>query len=119
MKTLLKGSLVASAALPFLAFAQGSETNAFDILGTIMNFVNALIPFAVGLALLFFMYGVIRFILAKDADAKKDARNNVIQGVIGLFAIVSVWGLVGLIQSTFGIGAGGTVGANEIPGVQF
>ncbi|MCA9351377.1 hypothetical protein KC929_01185 [Patescibacteria group bacterium] len=114
MKNILKASVVAGAALPFLALGQSTFGS---ILGTIANLINAIIPVLIALALAYFIYGVFKFIMASDADKKKDARSIVIQGVIGLFVIVSVWGLVGVIQATFGIGTGGTLDGSQLPSV--
>ena len=114
MKNLVKGAAVAGSVLPFLALAQ---TTAGSILGVIGGFINALIPILIAAALAYFIYGVIKFIMASDADKKKDARGIVINGIIGLFVIVSVWGLVGVIQSTFGVGTGATLDSSQIPGV--
>jgi len=116
MKNLLKGSAIVGSVLPFLAFAQ---TDATSILFTIATFIANLIPVLITAALAYFIYGVVRFVIAGDADKKAEARQIVIQGIIGLFVIVSVWGLVGVIQNTFQIGTGGVITGDQLPGVQF
>lgn len=99
---------------PFLAFAQ---TTFGTILGTIGGFINALIPILIAAGLAFFIYGVVRYVIAKDGDDKKKATGIIINGIIGLFVILSIWGLVGVIQSTFGIGTGATLNQAQMPGV--
>lgn len=103
------GLLAATAAVPSMAAAQ---TTFGTILGTIGGLINTIIPILIAGALAYFIYGVIKFITASDGDAKGDARKVVIQGVIGLFIIMSVWGLVGVIQATFGVGSGGNAATN-------
>lgn len=115
MKHLLKVGTLAAATMPFLAFAQ---TTFNTILGTIGSLINTLIPILIAAALAYFIYGVIKFVIAKDADDKGAARTIVIQGIIGLFVILSVFGLIGVIQSSFGIGTGGTLDSSQMPGVQ-
>lgn len=115
MKHLFKAGTLAAATMPFLAFAQ---TTFGTILATIGNLINTLIPILIAAALAYFIYGVIKFVIAKDADEKGGARTIVIQGIIGLFVILSVFGLIGVIQSSFGIGTGGTLDSSQIPGVQ-
>ena len=99
----------------FNAFAQ---TTFSTILGTIGGLINQIIPILIAGALAYFIYGVIKFVISSDADDKEAARKVVVQGVIGLFVIVSVWGLVGVVQSTFGVGTGSSLNSSQIPGVQ-
>ncbi len=101
---LLKGSAVAGAAMPMLAFAQA---DASSVLGVIGNLINQAIPILISAAVLWFIIGIIRFVIAGDADKKADARRTVIQGLIGLFIIVSMWGIVFFIGNTFGVGSVG------------
>ena len=61
----------------------------------------------------------IKYVVAADADDKAKARDIVVRGILGLFIIVSVWGLIGIIQSTFGVGAGGSLNREQMPGVSF
>lgn len=96
-----------------------AQANALSILGTIGNIMQVLIPLLITAALLFFIYGVVRYVIAKNADDTKEARSIIFRGLIGLFVILSIWGLVGVIQSTFGIGAGGDIDSSNIPGVSF
>lgn len=109
------GLLAASAAVPSMAAAQASFES---ILGTFGNLINQIIPILIAGALAYFIFGVIKFVIASDADAKEGARKVVVQGVIGLFVIVSVWGLVGLVQNSLNIGTGSTLNSSQIPGVQ-
>ena len=84
---------------PFVAMA----ATIFDIIDVIANVVSTLIPLLISIALLVFFYGVVKYIIAKGPEAKETAKDTMIYGIIGLFAIVAVWGLVALIKNTFGI----------------
>jgi hypothetical protein len=48
----------------------------------------------------------LKYVVAKDSDAQKEARNIMVMGVIVLFVMVSIWGLVALLQDTFDIDSG-------------
>ena len=96
-------------ALPLLAFAQTLQT----ILQTLKNILDFLIPFLITLALVFFLWGLALFIL-KAGEEKEKGRDIMIYGIIALFVMVSIWGLVRVLNNTFNVGAGG--GA-PIPGV--
>ena len=115
MKHLLKSTALLAVLAPFAASAQ---TDFSSILGVIGGLVNTIIPILIAAAIAYFIYGVVRFVIASDADDKGKARSIVIQGIIGLFVIVSVWGLVGVIQNSFGLGTGGSLSGDQIPGVQ-
>lgn len=94
----------AAFALPMLASAQ---TTLGSILTTVLNLLRAVVPILIVLAVIYFIVGVARYIMASgDEEAQKGARSMMIWGVIALFAIVSVWGLVAVLQSTFGVGGG-------------
>jgi hypothetical protein len=99
--------------VPAFAFAQSASTGAFGILAVISRLLAYLIPLAITVAFLYFLYGVIKFIMA-GGEEKAEARGVMINGIIGLFVIVSVWGLVKVITNTFGIDKKTSVG-DQIP----
>jgi hypothetical protein len=116
MKKIITGAMLAFA--PMLVLAQGGGA-ILSILGTIKNLLNVLIPILITAALVYFIWGVIRYIISADADKKEDGKRVAIQGLIGLLLILSVWGIIGIVQSSFGLGTGGTVSGTDIPGVAF
>jgi 4-amino-4-deoxy-L-arabinose transferase-like glycosyltransferase len=92
--------------VPVLAFAQ----NTFyleNIFTSAKYFLNLLIPILMVLATLYFMWTVYKFISAKDATKRKEEQGKMIAGIIGLFIIVSVWGIIRILGITLGIGQGG------------
>ncbi len=93
------------AAFPLVAAAQ----NAQSILSTIANLVNQLIPLMMAIALLVFFWGLVKYIWNSGSeDAKEEGKNVMIAGIVGLFVMVSIWGIVGIIANTFGVQTGGT-----------
>jgi|AntAceMinimDraft_13_1070369.scaffolds.fasta_scaffold13394_2 uncharacterized membrane-anchored protein len=114
MKNLLKISTATLTLTPFFTFAQTDAQSILSEGGTLLTIILRLLFAA---ALVIFVYGVIRYVISSDADEKVSARDVVVKGLIGLFVIVSVWGLVGVIQATLDIGSGGNVGSDQIPGV--
>ena len=103
---------VATALLPFLALAQtpgnatlNSDLSYFKSLGD--NFLEILnvyvIPILVTFAIIFFIISLFKYIRG-DSEAKKEARGGLLWGVIIIAVIVSVWGLVAVLQNFFGVG---------------
>lgn len=102
--------------LPTMAFAQTGATFG-TVIGTIGDIVDLIVPILVTAALAYFVWGVISYVKASPEEKKK-SRDIIIHGIIGLFAIVSVWGLVKLIQSTFDIEGGAGDVEDIVPIIQ-
>lgn len=74
----------------------------FHLFGCILS--TAVLPMLVTLAIIVFIWGVVKYISkADDSTEREEGRKFMLYGIIGLFVIVSVWGLVGIIQGTFGL----------------
>jgi len=72
---------------------------ATGLIGEIGGTLSAFIPAFIGFALLVFIWGVVQFIATSEEKKREEGRRRMVWGLIGLFVIVSVWGLVALIQS--------------------
>jgi hypothetical protein len=100
-------------ALPFVAFAQTFGS----ILGVINSLVNELIPLTMALALLAFFWGLVKYIWnSGNEESKADGKKIMIAGIVGLFVMISIWGLVGIIAQTFGVRTGGTQAPPSVGG---
>jgi len=90
---------------PVFAFA---ATTLEDIIGLFGRVVASLIPIATGLALLFFIWSLAKFILNADNDEeRKKGKQQMMWGIVALFVLVSIWGIVGFIGRTLGVGPDG------------
>ncbi len=86
---------------PFVAFAETLE----DTLRTVNNLIGVITPIVVALALIYFFWGLASLLLGKaDDKGREEARNKMIYGILILFVMLSVWGLVGVLQDTFNVG---------------
>ena len=77
-----------------------------DFKGLIDVFYNiiggVLVPLLFSAAVVAFLYGVQKYILAGASEDKvKEGREMMIYGIIGLAVMFSVWGLVRLVINTF------------------
>jgi len=110
--------LFALFAVPALVFAAGASGTLTSVLGTVQTILNALIPILITLAVVYFFWGLAQYILqAGSSDAKDEGRQKMIWGIIALFVMVSIWGILGLLANTFDIKAGGS-GDDLIPKIQ-
>ncbi|MEK7569645.1 MAG: hypothetical protein AAB500_02025 [Patescibacteria group bacterium] len=69
----------------------------------ISDVLGALLPFLVALGVIYFVWGVVQYFIGDSDEAKKKGRDRIIYGLIGLAIIISVWGLVYILQDTFGL----------------
>lgn len=78
-----------------------TPTGIFAIIEMAKSLINAVMPLVISLTLLFFLWGLFRMVMSTDGSAREDARGYVTWGIVALFVMVSVWGLVNILVSSF------------------
>lgn len=108
--------------LPLLAFAQNASGCANATVGTIQaiickigNILDTIIPVLIVLGIVYFVWGIIQYVIGSDEEAKKKGRDRMIYGIIGLVVIVAMWGLVGIVTKTFGLNGSTQVNVPSLP----
>ncbi len=102
-------------AFPLLAHAQTTVGSLLRLVGTTLV---SLVPIAIGLAVVIFLFGVIKYVNAGDDESGREgARQIMLWGIVFLFVMVSVWGLVSVINATTGVGQGGSGTMPALPAV--
>lgn len=72
-----------------------------------VNILQRIIPLLGAVAFLLFIYGVARFIRSSGSEKElKDSKNIIIWGIVGLFVLMSVWGIISFMKSELGFGSG-------------
>ena len=117
MKKILASIIVG--ALPVMSFAQAVTANTAPasngLLGLVLllgTWVSAILPLIISLGVVWFIWNVFRYAIAGNEDDKAIAKQQMIWGLFGIFVMVSVWGLVAILQATLfgnqvtGYGAG-------------
>ncbi len=90
--------------LPALAFAETFKPTYINSLFTGgKQILDNAVVFLIALAVCWFIWNVIRYTIAEDEEKKGEAKNQMIWGIIAIAVIVSIWGLVALLQSIFGV----------------
>ncbi len=78
-----------------------------DLIQSLFNFVNnLLIPLIIALALFLFFFWITVFIYKREEGFVKaggPARSFLLWGIIALFVMTSVWGILSVITNSFGI----------------
>ncbi len=71
-----------------------------SLVNQFIGLINVVIPVLGGLALALFLISVIRYIVkAGDAHGKSEERKAMGWGLVALFVLFSVWGILRLLQS--------------------
>ena len=81
----------------------GAVTTFQGMLCKAAEILNAIVPVLIALGVVYFVWGVITYVIADDEQAKEKGRNRIIYGIIGLAIIISVWGLAKILGNTFGL----------------
>jgi len=113
-KKLIVLSGLALISLPFMVSAQttggtatvctgGQITTIQSLICKFNEILGAVLPLLIALGVVFFVWGVITYVIAGDEEAKTAGRDKMIMGIIGLAIIVGLWGLVRIVTNTFGI----------------
>lgn len=120
---------------PALAFAQTPIRDVNGVSSKLVQIGNLVMYLLIALAVIFIVWNVVMYIVkGADPEAKTAHMKNVGWGILGLAIILSIWGLVNILTTTFKteapnqsvpqIGTGGpwnganNPGNNGIPQVQ-
>jgi len=89
--------------LPFSAMAQSSE-GINSILNNILSASTVLIQILITLAILAFGWGVVKLIFAASNPQQiKDAKGILLWGMIGIFVLSSLYGIITFIKTYVGV----------------
>lgn len=59
-----------------------------------------LLVFAAGFVV--FMWGLVQFLMnVEDSKGRQEGLQKIIWGIVGLFIMVSIWGIIAIMQNTF------------------
>ena len=103
---------LATTLAPLSVFAQ-QITDANSLTNKITNIGNTIIILLISFAVIWIIISVVRYLIAGgDNEKRKEGGMRILWGVVGLFVILSIWGLVAILKNTFGTN-------NNIPRDQF
>jgi hypothetical protein len=83
-------------------YAYGSGSTITDIMFFAINLINQAVILVVALALLFFFWGLAKFIFnADNVEKRSEGKSVMVWGVIALFVMLFVWQIVNILANTF------------------
>ena len=87
-----------------------APSNLTSLIAFAGDILNRIIPVLIALALVVFFWGLIQYIYTH-----KKGKDIMIAGLVGLFIMVSVWGIIRIAQNTLGVGSGGPPSIPQVP----
>lgn len=73
-----------------------------SLLSSIVNcFLRPSIVVILSLAIFIFLYKIFIFITTNNVEKKEEMRDFAVWGVVAIFVMISLWGLVNVLQRTF------------------
>ena len=94
-------SIVSLYAFPLITFA--AVGNFGDLVDVINGILNKILPIIIAIAVIYFVYNALMYMIAADEERKGEAKSKMIYGIVALFVMVSVWGLVNILKGTFNL----------------
>jgi len=97
-KVILLGALVAL--LPNVSFAAATF---HTILAQLQSILSVAVPILITVMVVIFIWTVIQYTMTGDETKKKDAKKGIIRSLIGIFVIISFWGIIRLVNNSVGL----------------
>ncbi len=104
--------------LPVVASAASAPKDFQGLIQRFMDLIQLAVPVLMSLAVLGFLYGVATYMWkGSESDAaRKEGSKFMMWGIIALFVMVSIWGLVGILDNTiFGGSSSSGAGLKTLP----
>ena len=85
------------------AYTYAAITDVQDLLTALLDLFNNLIYVVFSFSLVIFFWGLAKFILnAGDEKTHEDGRHLMFWGIIALFVMTSIWGIIAFLQNNLG-----------------
>jgi len=110
-KRIMLGLLLLS--VPSLVFGAVQGLKVF--LADIAYIIDLLGPLVVALAMLFFFWGTAQFILKFDDKTKEEGKKKMMWGIVALFVIFSITGILNVMGDALGISASASSPSGSLP----
>ena len=87
-----------STTMPFVAQADTFR----DFIADIVGLINVAIPVLITGAIVFYFWNIVSNVFNKDSrEAQQKIREIIPWGLLGLFVLLSIWGILNILQNTF------------------
>jgi hypothetical protein len=103
--------------LPTIVSAQ-AITDVNSLTYKLTNIGNVVIEILIAFAVIYIIFNAVRYIMSGDKPEERTViGKGILWGIVGLFVILSIWGLVRILTNTFRTDTNAPV--NQYPQVQY
>lgn len=93
---------IAPSIIPLTAYGQLAEIRNVNSLATRLAGIGNIITYLlVGLAVIYIIWNTVHYFIRPSGSDRSEAGMSIMWGIIGLFIIVSLWGIVNILVNTF------------------
>ncbi|OGG77461.1 hypothetical protein A3B35_02495 [Candidatus Kaiserbacteria bacterium RIFCSPLOWO2_01_FULL_54_24] len=99
----MRSRIVIASALPLLGSLLPMVASAATLTDTLVfmsTFLNGVIGLFITLAIVVFFWGLIKYLWSMGTEDAHEGLKIMFWGVIAIFVMVSIWGIIRLLQST-------------------
>jgi hypothetical protein len=113
-KIFISTGIATSFVLPILVFAADPKLDGYlkTLISQGTTLLSGVLTFLIGLAVVWFIWNVVRYAMSEDEGGKEKAKSQMIWGIIAIAVVVSIWGVVAILRTAFGVD-----GSNSVPNV--
>jgi uncharacterized membrane protein YidH (DUF202 family) len=91
--------------VPMVAFGQYFQ-NLVDMIGSVGGMVQLLNGIIIAIGILLFFYGLLKYLTKKEAKERADAKSQLIWGLIIIFVMTTLFGVIQFFRDTLQIDGG-------------
>jgi heme/copper-type cytochrome/quinol oxidase subunit 2 len=85
-----------------IPIAEASVTTLMKSINRVI--INPLIVLLFALAMVYFIYGLAKYLLSPDnEEVRKNSKSQMLWGIVGMFIMISVFGILSLVMNTIGV----------------
>ncbi len=90
--------------MTFQIIPVAEATNIVSLMNSVNKvIINPLIMFLFALAVVYFMYGLVKFLITPDnEELRKTNKQHMLWGIFGMFIMIAVFGIMNIILNTVG-----------------
>ena len=86
---------------PMMALAAVGSSQIQSTITTVQNILNAIIGLLFVLVTLYFIWGIVQYVMASGDETKlKNGKNHMIWGIIGMAVMAGAWGIVRIVVNS-------------------
>ncbi len=106
MKITTISILSAFAGISFVSAQNVNGSSVLSLISLAQTIVVQIVPVLIGLALVTFFYGMVMFLWKgkEGGETLEKSKHFMFYSMIAIFVMVSIWGIIAVVQNIFGVG---------------